>query len=142
MIKAAEAAQTVRQQMTLDIAVTYALQATFILGMMLTNRLLFPRQAKRLFRQNKEVSSPQEIEISENGMKLINSFGHSVRSWSHFIKWKEDKECFLLYHADLMFTIIPKRFFHESLEISFVSEQLQKHGVPVAGMPWQFLVHI
>ncbi len=113
--------------------ISLVLPTMLILITPLTNLFLLPPQAKRLFRQNKEVSAPLEIEFSEKGMKLTNSFGHSERVWSHFVKWKEDEQGFLLYHSEQMFNLIPKRFFDVPEAGFFVREQLQKHNVPVAG---------
>ena len=105
----------------------------FILITPLTNRSVLPRQIKRLFQQNKEVSAPMEMEFSEEGMKFTNSFGHNARPWSYFVKWKEGEQGFLLYHADQVFNLIPKRLGGAPEALSFVREQLQKNAVPVAG---------
>lgn len=111
----------------------------FFLFIRLLPRFLLPRQAKRLFRQNQEISAPLAMEFSENGMKFTNSFGHNERSWSHFVKWKEDEQALLLYHSDQIFNLIPKRLLAEADDLSFVRERLQKHQIPVAGTSSQVL---
>lgn len=113
--------------------------ALFFLIIQLLPKFLLPRQAKRLFRQNQEISAPLAMEFSEKGTKFTNSFGHNERSWSHFVKWKEDEQALLLYHSDQTFNLIPKRLLAEADGLSFVREQLQKHQVPVAGTPSQVL---
>lgn len=114
--------------------------ALFFLMIRLLPRFLLPRQAKRLFRQNQEISAPLAMEFSEKGMKFANSFGHNERAWSHFVQWKEDEQALLLYHSDQTFNLIPKRLLAEADGLSFVREQLQKHQVPVAGTPSQVLL--
>ena len=33
-----------------------------------------------------------------------------MQPWSHFVSWKEDRNVFLLYESDLMFSLVfPKR---------------------------------
>lgn len=45
--------------------------------------------------------------------------------WSYFIKWKEGKKTFVLYHSDIMFRIIPKRCFVSPSEMTQFRELLQ-----------------
>ncbi len=68
-----------------------------------------PRQMRRLFEQQKELSMPFEIEISEAGFGFKNSNGSGLRPWGQFARWKEDGTLFMLYRSDVVFDMIPKR---------------------------------
>ena len=103
------------------------------IGLFLLYRyILLPRQVKKIFFQQKELSSPFELEITDEGLKASNEFGNSIRPWDHFTKWKENRELFLLYHSDLMYSIVPKRFLSDTHQIETIKNYLIKYKVPPA----------
>jgi hypothetical protein len=93
---------------------------------------LLPWRVKKIFQQQKELSMPYEIEITDAGLNITNELGNSLRPWKNFSKWKESKELFLLYHSDVMFTILPKRCFTEPAQIEAVKGNLKSSNVPAA----------
>jgi hypothetical protein len=49
--------------------------------------------------------------ISEEGIHLVTPFEESQTKWSSIVRYLESKKIFMLFHAALIFTIIPKRAF-------------------------------
>jgi len=94
--------------------------------------VFLPNRVKKIFTQQKEFSLPFEIEFTETGMRSSNEVGNSNRPWTNFVKWKENKELFMLYHSDVLFTMIPKRFFTDPQQIEMVRSFLEKNNVPKA----------
>jgi hypothetical protein len=50
-------------------------------------------------------------EISEDGIRVITPFEDSQMKWGSVVRYLESDKIFLLFHAALIFTIIPKRAF-------------------------------
>ena len=84
---------------------------------------------KKIFAQQKELHLPFKIQISETGVYFENSLSQTTRPWNMFTKWKEDQKIMVLYHSDLMFSMLPKRLLTTEI-IDFVREQLKKNNVP------------
>jgi hypothetical protein len=94
--------------------------------------VILPGRIKKIFFQQKELSSPFEMEFTDTSMAVSNEFGSSNRPWGHFTKWKENKEVLMLYHSDVLYTIIPKRVFADAQQVETVKAFLEKNNVPVA----------
>lgn len=92
--------------------------------------VLLPMQTRKIFAQQKALHSPFEVEFNETEMTVSNEFGNSRIPWGNFARWKEDSELILLYHSDVMYNIIPKRFFSDSQQIEIVKSFLEKNKVP------------
>lgn len=104
----------------------------FVVIIFLYRYVILPKRVKKIFYQQKELSSPFEYEFTETGMVASNEFGSSNRPWEHFNKWKENKELLMLYYSDVMYSIIPKRIFFDSQQIETVKAFLEKSKVPAA----------
>jgi hypothetical protein len=117
----------------LDIQLSYMLPFfIFVAIYPLYRYVILPNRVKKIFTQQKELNSPFEIEFTDAGMTTSNEFGNSTRPWKNFIKWKENNELIMLYHSDVMYSIIPKRIFADSQQIEMVKSYLKKDKVPVA----------
>jgi hypothetical protein len=90
---------------------------------------ILPNQWMKSFEQNRELSLPFGMEIDESGITITTELGRSLRPWKHFVKWKEDEQMLLLYHADNMATILPKRMFDEK-DIAFLHSMVETHQIP------------
>jgi hypothetical protein len=95
--------------------------------------VFLPNRIEKLFTQQKELSLPFEFEFTEAGMHTSNELGNSTRPWTYFTKWKENKELIMIYHSDVLFNIVPKRFFAEAQQIETLKSFLEKNKVPKAG---------
>jgi uncharacterized membrane protein len=111
----------------------YVLYPAFILGFMVLFRFYIrPSQIARSYNQHKELSSPFEMELTEAGYSIKNSYGSSTMPWKDFAKWKEDQQMILLYRTDAMFNMIPKRLLPEEGQVQFILEQLRRNNVKEA----------
>ena len=68
-----------------------------------------PWRARRLFAQQKDLQMPSRLQVTDDGIRAENELGHSLIPWDHIQWWKENHHLFLLYHADVLFQMIPKR---------------------------------
>lgn len=73
--------------------------------------LWFPYKVKRSYRQHKSLQREFSFLVSDDGVFGQNEKGQVNVPWTEYLKWKENKKCFLLYLSDSMFQVIPKRFF-------------------------------
>ena len=84
--------------------------------------------AKKQFKQNKRLSEPFEIEITEDSIRTKASYGESELKFTDFHKWKSDKKMILLYHSDAFSQIIPTRAFTSEAERLNILEKIQNHA--------------
>ncbi len=91
-----------------------------------------PYQVRHIYRQQKELSAPFEMELNDTGYALRNEYGSGLIPWKDFIKYKEDKKVILLYRTDVMFNLVPKRMLQDESQVQFIHEQLEKNGVKEA----------
>ncbi len=105
----------------------------FILGFVaLYWFVLRPSQITRAYKQHKELSSPFEMELTEEGYAIKNLSGTGKVPWKDFAKWKVDKNIILLYRTDNMFNMVPKRLLQDESQGQYVIDQLDKNGVKEA----------
>lgn len=95
--------------------------------------VLLPRQLVRLFTQQKELSIPFQIEVSDEAFDFRNQYGSSHIPWEDFTKWKGDDAMLLLYRSDMLFHMIPRRLFQQPDDEAYLMAQLRSHAVPLAG---------
>ena len=84
--------------------------------------------AKKQFKQNKKLSEPFEIEITEDSIRTKASHGESELKFTDFHKWKSDNKMILLYHSDALFQIIPTRAFTSEAERLDIIEKIKNHA--------------
>lgn len=106
------------------------------------NYILFPSQLKRVFIQQKDLSAPFEIELTDKGFSLENEYGASRMPWNTFVKWKEDRDMLLLYRSDVIFTMLPKRFLENAGELQYIHEKIQENNLPDASKVRNSLIKI
>jgi len=115
------------------LAWTYVLYPAVILGFLALYRFyLRPYQVNRSYAQNKELSSPFEIELTDEGYGISNTYGSGKIPWKDFAKWREDDQVILLYRTDNMFNMIPKRLLQDETEAQYILEMLRQNNVPAA----------
>lgn len=88
-----------------------------------------PYRVKKVYEQQKELHYPYTITIDEMGIYTKNKIGEAKRPWSLFVKWREDKNLIMLYHSDVMFSMLTKRYLTEEA-LRFIHEQLRRNNVP------------
>jgi len=73
--------------------------------------ILFPRRARRIFRQHKGASVPYSFSLEQEGIHFESQYATGIIPWDHIHHWREGKNHFLLYPADVISHLLPKRFF-------------------------------
>ena len=112
---------------------TYLLYPALILGFLALYRFyLRPYQITRAYNQHKELSSPFEMKLTDEGYAITNSYGSGKIPWKDFAKWKEDKQIILLYRTDNMFNMVPRRLLNDETEAQYILEQLKLNNVKPA----------
>jgi hypothetical protein len=104
----------------------------FVILILLYRYIYFPDRVKRIFFQQKELALPFEIEVTDAGLIVSNELGHGTRPWKNFIKWKEDKELLILYHSDVLYSILPKRIFSDPRQVEMIKAHLEENKVLAA----------
>ena len=112
-----------------SILMIFLFPAIFAIVIPLYRFVLLPKLTKKIFNQQKELQAPFEMEITEINLVASNEFGNSIRPWKNFIKWKENEELIILYHSDVMFTIIPKRLFTDPQQLETIKSYITKNGI-------------
>ena len=73
-----------------------------------------------------------EMELTEEGYAIQNSYGQGKIPWKDFAKWKADKNIILLYRTDNMFNMVPTRLLQGEAEVQYVLNQLRQNSVKEA----------
>ncbi len=94
--------------------------------------VLRPGQITRAYKQHKELSSPFEMDLTDEGYAIKNLYGAGRVPWKDFAKWKADKNIILLYRTDNMFNMVPRRLLQDESQTQYILEQLEKNGVKEA----------
>lgn len=81
------------------------------LGEFIVRTLILPRRLRRVYRQHAGYKSNFTYSWDQDALTADSDIGHARRPWSHYTKWLENDHVFLLYHSDVMFELIPKRWF-------------------------------
>lgn len=72
-------------------------------------RLRLPAMSRRSFAQQKWLRDEVEVTWSDEGILFETSKSHSRHDWDDFGKWAENRTVFVLFFADSLFSMIPKR---------------------------------
>lgn len=84
----------------------------------LTMSLIYlPWKVRRLHTQQKDLACTFTYTWDENVLQARAAIGQSIRPWEHYLRLKESKHVLLLYHADNLFEMFPKRWFQDTAQI-------------------------
>ena len=90
----------------------------FFLYLLAWYSIYVPYKAKKVYKQQKSLQIPFEVVVTKEGLNCSNEIGKSSIPWSNFLKWKENKNLFLIYHSDVIFQMLPKRLFKDLDELN------------------------
>ena len=122
---------------------SFSLYPAVILGAVGVYRYyLRPAQITRSFNQNKDLSSPFEMELNDDGYNISNSYGSGHIPWKDFVRWKADSKMILLYRTNTMFNMVPKRLLHGETEAQYILDTLRQNDVPMAGKSQSLIENI
>lgn len=112
---------------------TVVIYPAFILAFLgLYRYWLRPSTIARAYRQHKDLASPFEMELNDEGYSIQNEYGSGKTPWKDYIKWKADAKMILLYKSDNMFNMVPRRLLSEVGQAEYIFDQLAKNNVKEA----------
>ncbi len=92
--------------------------------------VLIPWRTKRIFRQQKTLHQPIELEFTDTHFFGSSPHGTFKMGWSDFHKWKKDDHSILVYQSAALMHMIPIRAFQSSADIELLVATLRKHLGP------------
>ena len=84
------------------------------IGELVTSLIILPWKVRRLHSQQKDLASPFTYRWSPEFLEAKGVSGETKRPWKNYAKVKENKNMFLLYHADNLFEMFPKTWFENN----------------------------
>jgi hypothetical protein len=69
------------------------------------------RSFRQLYRQDKRFEHEFTADISEEGIRVVTPTEDSHMKWASFVRILESEKIFLLFHAEWLFSIFPRRAF-------------------------------
>jgi hypothetical protein len=94
--------------------------------------VFLPLRAKRIFRQQKALHEPYEVELTDEALSSMSAYGDFKMEWSAFHKYKTSKNLILVYQSDAIFHMFPRRWFTESQFTEFHAILKKQLGRPKA----------
>lgn len=88
------------------------------LGELVMSSVFLPRKVSHLYQQQKDLASPFTYKWDSEFLEAQGVSGQAKRKWDNYAKYKEDKNIFLLYHADNLFEMFPKSWFTDSNQVN------------------------
>ena len=74
-------------------------------------------RTRRLFARQESFGRPYEFAFDERGLKTTIDGAIYPIAWPEIVKWREGAGVFLLYRAEPLYQIVPKRAFPNALAI-------------------------
>jgi hypothetical protein len=75
--------------------------------------VIMPMSAKRIYREQKTLHDPYEVEITEETIRFASRHGGSSAAWRQLHKYKVGKDFILLYPSRETFHMFPRRWFSD-----------------------------
>ena len=80
--------------------------------------VFLPWQVRRLHAQQKDLATPFNYSWDDEYLEVKGANGQAKRPWRNYAKYLEDERVFLVYHADNIFEMLPKRWFKDEAQIA------------------------
>jgi hypothetical protein len=87
-------------------------------------------QYRRIYRRQPSLQGTHSYQFNEAGFVAASPHGRGEANWSVFTKWREDANLFLLYQADNLFHMLPKRWFGPAGRIEEFRRILESQSIP------------
>ena len=100
-----------------------------VIGESAVRYLYVPWWARRIYRQQKNLHESFKYWWDIEQLSGESKSGRGQRPWKHYTKWKENEDVFLVYHSDVLFEMVPKKWFKEPNQLNNFREHLQKYIV-------------
>jgi hypothetical protein len=85
----------------------------FLIYLLLHWAVVLPLKWRRIYKQQQSLHRPFSLEITDDGISGESENLQGATPWSDYVRWKEGNGVFLLYWSDVLFQIIPFRFFKD-----------------------------
>jgi len=93
----------------------------------------FARRRSRfcqIYRNQPSLQGRHRYVFSDDKITAESPHGRGEVSWRAFTKWRENEHVLLLYQADNLFHLIPKRWFEDaSISVDELRSLLQRHSI-------------
>lgn len=73
--------------------------------------VVMPIRTRRIFRQQKTLQAPFEIELTDDAFQGSSVHGSLQLPWKDFHKYKQNERLILLYQSDALFHMLARRWF-------------------------------
>lgn len=87
-------------------------------GQLFTRKVFLPKKVRRIHSQQKDFAAPFTYTWDSFFLEGKGINGQSRREWTHYAKLRENDRILLLYHADNIFEMFPKRWFRNEDQLS------------------------
>jgi hypothetical protein len=85
----------------------------FLITELIFSSLYLPWKTHRLHAQQKDLAAEFTYTWDSEFLEGRSANGHSKRRWRDYVKFKENEKIFLIYHADNLFEVFPKKWFRD-----------------------------
>jgi len=89
----------------------------FLIYLLLHWTVVLPMKWRRIYKQQQSLHRSFSLEITDDGISAQSDNLQGDTPWSDYVRWKEGDGVFLLYWSDVLFQIIPFRFFGDDEKI-------------------------
>lgn len=90
------------------------------------SRTLQPRAWRRIFAQQKAMHEEFTYRVDDSGLYVSTPLGQAHRPWENFLRYRENDALFLLYHSDVTFELLPKRWFADDTGLNAFSAEVAR----------------
>lgn len=73
--------------------------------------VVIPRRTRIVYKQQKTLQAPYDVEISEDQYQATSAHGACAMPWQDFHQYKVGPTLILVYQSDALFHMFPKRWF-------------------------------
>jgi hypothetical protein len=87
---------------------------------------LTPIRVKRLYKKLKLADRPYTLAWDDEKFMTEDRNTRSVRPWTDFTRWYEDRRIFMLYFQHIRVTFVPKRVFTDTASLEHFRRLLQE----------------
>ena len=81
------------------------------IGEAIQAKVYVPAIARKHYHQFKGIETPITYRWDTDGLSVQSDRGAGERKWKDFLKVRESDQVFLLYTTDVLFEVVPKRWF-------------------------------
>jgi len=117
--------------MTLGLIIGMLIWATAAFGViwLIIHRWWMPRNARKIYAQQKDLHLETEIWWDDDKLYSTNSQTQAHMAFSDMVKWRSNDKIVLLYRSDHLFNFLPARVFNDVEQIGTLIGLLEKAGV-------------